>query len=339
MRRILRSVAVGSLAVSACAGGLPTGAVARTPSAPAACTTGTCWVAVSVATLWVSPSYPRSVDRPALANPAGPRAWVHNMTVQQKRWLVGKLETQASYGTKVMVVGHSGPTWSKVVVPSQPTNRDARGYPGWVPTRQLTSTRPAASSSTAVVNRGTAWLHSGWSSQGVAGRRVMELSYGTRLPVVSASRRVVVVALIGGRHEALARGSVQLHQRGASWSASAAGLVREARKFLGLGYLWAGTSGFAFDCSGFTYSVFRRFGITLSRDADQQAVHGTAVRRRSLQPGDLVFFRDTPSGSVAHVGIYVGNGDMIDAPHTGAAVRVEPLTDFAYYAGARRMLR
>ena len=60
-------------------------------SRPQPCSHGTCWVAVNVATLWVSPSYPRSVDAPALANPAHPGQWVAHMTVAQKRWLVGKL--------------------------------------------------------------------------------------------------------------------------------------------------------------------------------------------------------------------------------------------------------
>ena len=66
------------------------------------------------------------------------------MTVAQKLWLVGRLETQALYGTKVTVTGHDGTEWTKVAIPSQPTNRDPRGYPGWVPTRQLTATAPAS---------------------------------------------------------------------------------------------------------------------------------------------------------------------------------------------------
>jgi gamma-D-glutamyl-L-lysine dipeptidyl-peptidase len=102
--------------------------------------------------------------------------------------------------------------------------------------------------------------------------------------------------------------------------------------------LWAGTSGFGFDCSGFTYSVSRAYGVTLSRDADQQAVHGTPVTRTALQPGDLLFFRDSSTGPVGHVGIYVGDGNMIDAPHTGAPVRIEAVSTFPHYAGARRYL-
>ena len=78
--------------------------------------------------------------------------------------------------------------------------------------------------------------------------------------------------------------------------------------------------------------------FTLSRDADQQASHGTAVARASLRPGDLVFFRGSPGGMISHVGLYVGNGNMINAPQTGVGVRVDPVSRYPYYAGARRYL-
>jgi len=305
---------------------------------PATCSAGTCWVAVNVATLWVNPSDPRPVDRPALANPADPRAWIAAMTVAQKSWLVGRLETQALYGTKVTVIGHHGAGWTKVAIPGQPTNRDRRGYPGWVPTRQLTSTPLVTATTYAVVRWRAAWLWSSWSSRGMAGTRVMQVSYDTMLPVVHATSAYVEVTLIGGTQLALSRKVVALHVVRASWGATRAKVVAEAKRFLGLQYLWAGMSGFGYDCSGFTYSVYQAFGITLSRDADQQAVHGTPVALRSLLPGDLVFFRGSPAGPITHVGMYVGNGNMIDAPHTGAAVRIEPVSSFGIYAGARRYL-
>lgn len=172
----------------------------------------------------------------------------------------------------------------------------------------------------------------------MAGTRVMQVSYDTMLPVVHATSAYVEVTLIGGTQLALSRKVVALHVVGASWGATRAKVVSEAKRFLGLQYLWAGMSGFGYDCSGFTYSVYQAFGITLSRDADQQAVHGTPVALRSLLPGDLVFFRDSPAGPITHVGMYVGNGNMIDAPHTGAAVRIEPVSSFGIYAGARRYL-
>lgn len=306
-------------------------------SAPATCVSGTCWVDVSVATAWVKPWYPRGVDKPALGNPAHPAAWVRQMSLAQKRWLVGRLETQAWYGTKVIVTGHWG-NWTHVAIPSQPTNRDSRGYPGWIPTRQLTSTVPPGAATVVIVRSASAWLWSSGNSAGVAGSKVMLASYGTSLPVVTATSTYAKVRLIGGRVVAVRRSDVVLHAAGASWGATRARVVAEARKFLGLPYLWAGVSGFGFDCSGFTYSVYRAYGLTLSRDADQQAVHGIPVPRSALRPGDLVFFRESANGTIGHVGMYVGSGKMIDAPNTSARIRIEPIASFPYYAGARRYL-
>jgi gamma-D-glutamyl-L-lysine dipeptidyl-peptidase len=303
----------------------------------APCVSGTCWVDVSVATVWVKPWYSRTVDAPALGNPADPGTWVANMPVTQKQWLVGKLETQALDGD-IVVVTERWQSWSHVVIPSQPTNRDSRGYPGWIPTVQLTRTAPQAASTSAVIRSATAGLWTGWRAAGVTGSRVMLASYDTSLPVVSATATYVEVKLIGGRHVAVRRSDVVLHSAGTVWGATPATVVAEARHFLGVSYLWAGTSGAGFDCSGFTYSVFRAYGVTLSRDADQQAVHGATVGRSALQPGDLVFFRENGAGPVGHVGIYLGGGNMIDAPHTGAAVRIEAVSSFPYYAGARRYL-
>lgn len=329
-RSTIRATADDTAAAPASSGRL---AAAQSP-----CLSGTCWVAVSVATMWVRPWYPRPVDAPALASPARPRAWVAAMSAAQKSWLVGRLESQALYGTKVTVIGHYGSGWTKIAVPSQPTNRDGRGYPGWVPTRQLTSTSPPAGTTTAIVRAPTTWLWSGWTGSGVTGSRVMEISYDTMLPVVAATSTYVEVAMIGGGRLALRRSAVALHAAGTSWGATAAKVIAEARKFRGLQYLWAGMSGFGFDCSGFTRSVYLAYGLTLPRDADRQAVHGTPVAASGLLPGDLVFFRAGPSGPISHVGMYVGNGQMIDAPHTGAPVRIESVWSFGNYAGARRYL-
>jgi cell wall-associated NlpC family hydrolase len=313
---------------------------------PARCSWGTCWVAVSVTTLWVRPWYPRSIDGPALSNPAYPGTWAASMSYAQKLWLAsgdyGKVNTQALYGTKVKVIKHwvaaDGTRWTKVAVPSQPTPKDTRGYPGWVPTRQLTSTAPATATTTAVVRPRTAWLWSSWASTGVAGYRVMKVSYGTRFPVMQATSTYVKVALIGGRRVALPRSAVKLHLAGTTWGATRDKVVADAKQFRRLQYLWAGTSGFGYDCSGFTYSIYRAFGMRLPRDADRQFVHGTWVPRNSLRPGDLVFYRSYAGGPIGHVGMYVGSGNIIDSPQTGQAVRIEPVSSHPYYAGARRYL-
>jgi hypothetical protein len=354
LRRTAGTLVVASLGVTAActasqparggqAGQAGRGTLVAARMAPQQCasSSSTCYVAVSVATMWARTIYPRPVDKPALANPANPRAWVAAMTLAQKSWLVGKLESQALYGSKVIVIGdlwRSGTHWIRIAVPSQPTPRDGRGYPGWVPARQLTATAPASAHVTAVVRSPTAWLWSAWASSGPAGSRVMEVSYATALPVARTATHYVVVTLIGGRQVAIRRSWVVLHTAGTSWNPTGPKLVAEAKKFLGLQYLWAGTSGFGFDCSGFTHTLYAAFGIKLPRDADRQALHGTPVPSDQLRAGDLVFFRSSASGSIIHVGMYVGSGNMIDAPHTGAPVRIESVWTFGNYAGARRYL-
>jgi gamma-D-glutamyl-L-lysine dipeptidyl-peptidase len=95
------------------------------------------YIDVGVATLWVQPRTDRRVDKWAVSDPSDIRLWQRSMSLKQERWLVGRLETQALYGQKVAILKRSG-RWAKVAVEGQPTPRNDLGYPGWVPTRQLT---------------------------------------------------------------------------------------------------------------------------------------------------------------------------------------------------------
>ncbi|MGY1683582.1 transglycosylase SLT domain-containing protein [Geodermatophilus sp. SYSU D01176] len=113
---------------------------------------------------------------------------------------------------------------------------------------------------------------------------------------------------------------------GAAGSASEGAVVAEARRYLGVPYLWGGTDpAKGLDCSGFTQLVYGNLGIDLPRTSSQQATAGRPVANLAdARPGDLVFF-DHSSGrpGIDHVGIYVGDGKMIAAPQAGEVVKVQ----------------
>jgi gamma-D-glutamyl-L-lysine dipeptidyl-peptidase len=114
--------------------------------------------------------------------------------------------------------------------------------------------------------------------------------------------------------------------------------LRIARSYLGTPYLWGGMTQAGIDCSGLTYRVFRALGRVLPRDAADQSRLGRRVSSRHLQPGDLVFFGPGARSTIHHVGIYIGHGRVLHAPHTGTRVRISPLSDWHDYWGARRLL-
>ena len=115
-------------------------------------------------------------------------------------------------------------------------------------------------------------------------------------------------------------------------------IVKEAERHLGEPYVWGGIDGLkdgGLDCSGFTSTVLRSFGIPAPYSAMDQFRGGIGIERPALAPGDLVFFL----GSPMHVGIYAGNGEMIHAPGKGKTVSRASFNKSYFatrYAGARR---
>lgn len=118
-------------------------------------------------------------------------------------------------------------------------------------------------------------------------------------------------------------------------------IVSFAKQYLGYRYVYGGTtpSG-GFDCSGFIYYVFNSCGYSISRSLTVQANRGTAVSKSELQPGDVVFFNNTSSGALGHVGIYIGNGQMIHAANSKRGVVTDTINSGyynTYYYSARRI--
>ena len=112
--------------------------------------------------------------------------------------------------------------------------------------------------------------------------------------------------------------------------------VAIAKRYLGIPYVWGGsmpTGGF--DCSGLMMYVYKQLGITLDHYAAWQYLEGTRVATQELQPGDLVCWEPKADGP-GHVGMYVGDGKMINAPHTGDVVRIVSIQGRAGYVGAVR---
>ena len=136
-------------------------------------------------------------------------------------------------------------------------------------------------------------------------------------------------ALLGRAMPEISRGSNYINRR----------IIQNAMQYMGVPYLFGGTTPAAFDCSGYVQYVFRNAGISLPRTADVQYEVGTPVSTAELIPGDVVFFTTYTYGA-SHVGIYLGDSNFIHAS-SSRGVTISSLNEAYYsarYIGARRMI-
>ena len=98
-------------------------------------------------------------------------------------------------------------------------------------------------------------------------------------------------------------------------------VINEAFKYLGVPYVWGGTTPYGFDCSGYMQYIYRTIGVSLPRVSESQQFYGTRIPISEIKPGDLVFW-GTPA---YHVGMYIGKGQFIHAPQTGDVVKIQNL--------------
>ncbi len=191
--------------------------------------------------------------------------------------------------------------------------RTADQYNGWISSASLRSMRPYATSGrVAEVESLFANLYR--EPDVTRHQPLVTAPFEARLEVVSEpeteSRRWIEVRLPDGRLAWIQRGDVSLDRATLDIPAT----IALAGRFLGIPYLWGGTSSFGYDCSGFTQMLMRRRGITTPRDAGpQMRWEGFApVDRASLQAGDLLFF-GASAEKITHSGMYIGGGEFIHA--------------------------
>jgi tape measure domain-containing protein len=190
-----------------------------------------------------------------------------------------------------------------------------------------------------------------WFQSSVAGD--MQGSGGNPYPVGTPNHDLWELGRIGGRPTRQQGGikaeQTKAFQEGAASTAKAGGnkkarnqanaIAATAATQLGIPYTWGGPAilGHSTDCSGLTQAVLKKNGISVGRTTYEQWRQGRPVDPKHLQPGDLVFFNMGRRGP-EHVGVYIGNDQFIEDPHTGASVRVSRLSGRSGFVGARRYI-
>lgn len=313
------------------------------PVPPASCEkpskTATYKVDVSVTNMWNQPNKARAVDKPSLSKPVDMEKWVKGMTLAEKKWLVGRTDTQAVYGEEVSLLT-AGSNWYEIAAQDQYVPYQREGYPGWVPKSHVAKvTKDYSDCAIAIVTSKLAPLYNVDNQ-----KKFIDISYSTILPIIKSDNKWYHVQTPANGIKLLLKTDAKTYKNyDAVPKPTQANIVNEAKRFLDLPYLWAGTSAYGFDCSGIIYAVYKNFGITIPRDSFYQATQGTAVAKKNLQPGDLVFFAyNGGRGKVYHVGLYIGSGKMLHAPNYSSKVKIENLNAGVYlknFSGARRYLK
>jgi len=144
------------------------------------------------------------------------------------------------------------------------------------------------------------------------------VNYGTILPVKYLHNRIAHVLLPDRSTVSIKAGNLRPINKNIRRSVNGDRLVKEAKRFLGVPYLWGGTTPAGFDCSGFVQAVYKSFGVELPRDTKEQIKCGKTIIRSVVKTGDLLFFD-------RHVGFAIGKDRLIHASRSAGGIRIESL--------------
>jgi cell wall-associated NlpC family hydrolase len=267
---------------------------------------------VPVSTVWTSPDAPRDIDSAAIAAVPDVTGWVRSMDTETRLGLHGRTLTQLLFAEPVIVRSERD-GWSEILAPWQPSSSDELGYPGWVPSSHL-GELPTSATGPIVVAVPVASLT---AEPGVA--PISKLSFGTVLASTDHADGYTRVALPDGADGWLADDAL----RAVDAPAVAEDRIRLGSQFLGLEYLWGGTSSYGLDCSGLVHLVSRVLGQRIARDAHDQYDAVEHVPVEEARAGDLYFFA-RPGKVVHHVGFVSAEG-MLHASETGKLLENGPL--------------
>jgi cell wall-associated NlpC family hydrolase len=256
-----------------------------------------------------------------------------------------EMVSQATMGTPVKIYKQDG-GWLLVQTPDM--------YLGWVDSDAIALKTSGEHSLWKSSERLSYTAKTGdiWSDRTRA-KPVSDIVAGCIAEITGEGREGFDVRLPDGRTGFIPAGTaVRLEKLSAGELLTPENLVSSAESFMGIPYLWGGTSAKGFDCSGFVKTVYFLNGIILDRDASQQFQNGIRIRARresfpdSLKAGDLMFFGSSRRGRprASHVGMYIGNSEFI---HCSGMVKINSLdstrTNFSRsrrdsYLGARRII-
>ena len=254
------------------------------------------------------------------------------------------------YKEKVTVLSTSN-GWAKI---------NYNGQTGYVSSSYLQTTVPGGttsennnSSTTTIVKyvNATSGLNVR-SGAGTSYSKIGSLDYKEKVTVLSTSNGWAKINYKGQAgyvsssylQSTVPSGSTSNSGSNNSVSASASSVIAYAKTLLGKPYVWGAQGPNSFDCSGFTYYVFKnKAGIILPRTSSAQSKYGTYVSRNNLRAGDLVFFdtNGANNGQVSHVGLYIGNGQMIHASYSQKKIVIDNFNSSYFkrtFVNGRRVL-